>query len=164
MWLAVHAAFLGVGWIPLVFAFWFDWFGWYFGPAEFVVLAWLQGGVSLICAMFAVPLLWPALIAVAWFEAGLAERIAGGDQRASTVAARVVTALGLVAMVVAVAAAGIAAVAPTDIWGGHHHLAQGAWTGPAVVAAAHFAFARALRGASQATSAGPKLTGAQPGL
>lgn len=139
--LAGHALFMGVGWIPLVviFGFLVE-----VHPAENSILAWSQGGLILMGAIFVLPLLWPVFIAIAWFEAGLAERIAVGEERAKTQAVWLLRSFGSIALVIAVAAALAVLSWPNEVWGERQELAHGAWTGPAALAIVHFTIARVI--------------------
>lgn len=142
--LSVHAAVVGAGWFLVAF------------PALVAMQAspgltdWLGGlpaaaqGVAVTVVLAAaVPVLWPAYIAIGWIEAGLASRIRRGDPSARRPAARL---LKVQALAFAVATA----VALTVLWlyrseNGVEYVAL-AWVPLAVIAALHLRTARALSG------------------
>jgi hypothetical protein len=139
-WLAGHAVLTGVAWIPLVFAFWAIA---EIEPGTGLLPDWLLGATFLTGAVVVVPLIWPLLIVVAWFEGGLAERVASGDSAALRAGIRLLRGVGLVFAALGAAAAVVARLGG-DAWLDHQEFVTWAWTGPVVVGAAHLGLARAL--------------------
>jgi hypothetical protein len=138
-WLAVHAAVVGVGWLPVLLAFALN-------PALQRAAGALPdavlGPLLLVAALFAVPLVWPLLVAVGWYEAGLAAGVAAGERRALV---RAVQVSRLTAGALASVAAVAAAVALVTLGrGSGHGLLAWAWVGPAVLCGAQVALVRAL--------------------
>lgn len=104
--LAIHAALVGGGWFVIAFvalvgllpASWWDGLP----PA-------VQGAGLTVVAVAALPVLWPVYLAIGWYEAGLAERLARHDvgalrraRRALHVQAAAFAAAGVAAIVVAI--------------------------------------------------------------
>lgn len=107
----------------------------------------LQGGFAVTAVVVAFPLLWPAWLAIGWFEGSLAEQVGAGNERAATTAVRLLTVQGLawatiaVIVVVAVHLVGGAVYHETALWW--------AWLVPSLVAAGHVSVAVVVRGPRQ---------------
>ncbi|HET6951326.1 MAG TPA: hypothetical protein VFI47_13170 [Acidimicrobiales bacterium] len=138
-WLAVHACVVGVGWAPVLMAFALN--PWLRRAAGALPDA-LLGPLLLVAALFAVPLVWPLLVAVGWYESGLAAGVAAGERRAVERAVHLSRLIAAALATVAVVA-GTASLVTRGDWAGHGLMAW-AWVGPALLFGGQAALVRSL--------------------
>ncbi len=107
--LGAHALLVGIGWfVPAFVALLSLAEG---GAVQEWVREWpapLQGIGAAVLLAVALPFLWPAYLAIGWYESGLASRLAEGDLAAVMTARRVLRVQALVWLVVGMAAAAAA--------------------------------------------------------
>lgn len=138
--LGLHAAAVGIGWMPVLLAFLAI-------PAlrnaGGSLPPWLVGGSVAVGLAFAVPLLWPVFVAIGWFEANLVEQI-GRNDRAAGRAAQILIFQAAAYLILALATLALAWAYRNTEWGRQDKV-RWSWLVPLILALAHVALSRFVR-------------------